>query len=126
MSAPIVNRKNLDRYFGQRVRLFGKYSATANSGRNDGCVTVLSTDGVEIKCRLNPSFALPSDNGTGVARVVCIVGRAEADGSITLDMPIADLGTDMDMSLMDEATNLQFRKEFSHLFYTPGTTASYA
>jgi hypothetical protein len=66
------------------------------------------------------------DNGTGAPRVVVFTGRAEADGSVTLDGPIVDLGTDMDMNLMNESINLQFRKEFAHLFYAPGTQASYA
>jgi hypothetical protein len=126
MSAPIVNRKNLERYVGQRVRMFGKFAPGANTNRGDGTFVILTTDGAEIKCRLNSSYPVPADNGSGVARVFCVVGRVEADASLTIDTPIADLGTDMDMGLMDEATNLQFRKEFSHLFYAPGTQASYA
>lgn len=89
-------------------------------------MNVLSTDGVEIKCRLGPGIAKPINSGTGVPRVWVVTGRAEADGSISLDAPISDLGTDMDMNLMNEAINLQFRKEFAHLFYAPGGVASYA
>jgi hypothetical protein len=67
------------------------------------------------------------DNGAGSPRVLILAGRAEADGTLTVDSPITDLGTEMDMTLMDEAINLQFRKEFSHLFYSPGShAASYA
>lgn len=105
--------------------MFGKYSASANTA-TDGSVNVMSTDGVEVKCRLSPGLQKPMDNGTGAPRVVVFTGRAEADGSVTLDGPIVDLGTDMDMNLMDESINLQFRKEFAHLFYAPGTQASYA
>ena len=124
-AAPIVNKRNLERFIGQRVRLFGKYSAALNAGA-EGFVKILSTDNVEIKCRLNPGLARPMDNGTGAPRVVVITGRAEADGSVTVDAPIADLGVEMDMNLMDESINLQFRKEFAHLFYAPGAQASYA
>lgn len=126
MSAPLVNKRNFDRYIGQRVRVFGKYSASANAGSAEGSVNILSTDAVEIKCRLGQGFPKPTDNGSSMPRVVCVTGRAEADGSITVDAPFAELGTDMDMNLMDEAINLQFRKEFSHLFYAPGSQASYA
>jgi hypothetical protein len=117
MSAPIVNQRNLERYIGQRVRLFGKYSASANTVA-DGYLKILSTDNVEIKCRLNPSIQKPLDS-QGAPRVVCVTGRAEADGSISLDSNVADLGNDMDMNLMNESINLQFRKEFAHLFYAP-------
>lgn len=125
MSAPLVNKRNIDRYIGQRVRLFGKYSATANSV-NDGFINIMSTDNVEVKCRLSPGVTKPTDHGAGVPRVVVVIGRVEADGSITCDSPLTDLGTDMDMNLMDEAINLQFRKEFAHLFYSPGAQATYA
>jgi hypothetical protein len=125
MSAPLVNKRNLDRYIGQRVRLFGKYLPSANM-TNDGFVNVMSTDGVEVKCRLSPGMSKPMDVGNGSARVVVTTGRVEADGSITCDSPFAELGTDMDMNLMDEAINLQFRKEFAHLFYSPATQTSYA
>jgi hypothetical protein len=126
MSAPIVNKRNLDRYIGQRVRLFGKYSAAANTDTHGGSLNILTTDGIELKCRLGQGVSRPADTGSSIPRVVCVVGRVEADGSITLDAPVADLGTDMDMNLMDEAINLQFRKEFAHLFYAPGSQASYA
>jgi hypothetical protein len=66
------------------------------------------------------------DNGNAAPRVVVVTGRAEADGSVTLDAPIIELVGDMDMNLMDETINLQFRKEFAHLFYAPGQQASYA
>lgn len=126
MSAPLVNKRNLDRYIGQRVRLFGKYSATANPG-SDGFVQLMSTDGVEIKCRLGPGISRPMYQGSEVSRVWVITGRVEADGSVSVDSSISDLGTEMDMNLLDEAINLQFRKEFAHLFYTPGSIAtSYA
>jgi hypothetical protein len=126
MSAPIVNKRNLDRYIGQRVRLFGKYSAAANTDTHGGSLNILTTDGIELKCRLGQGVSRPAYTGSSIPRVVCVVGRVEADGSITLDAPVADLGTDMDMNLMDEAINLQFRKEFAHLFYAPGSQASYA
>ena len=127
MSAPIVNKKNLDRYIGQRVRLFGKFSITANSG-NEGFITVMTTDGIEVKCRTGQGVQRPEDlSGSGIPRVVVLAGRVEADGTLTVDSPIADLGTDMDMNLMDESINLQFRKEFAHLFYAPGSAqTSYA
>ena len=125
MSAPLVNKRNLERYIGQRVRIFGKYLPSANAS-NDGFVNIMSTDGVEVKCRLSPGINKPMDSGNGSARVIVITGRAEADGSITCDSSFADLGTDMDMNLMDEAINLQFRKEFAHLFYSPATQANYA
>ena len=125
MSAPLVNKRNLDRFIGQRVRLFGKYSAAANAG-SEGYVNVMSTDGAEIKCRLGHEMSRPESNAGGALRVWVVTGRAEADGSISLDSPIADLGTEMDMSLMDEAINLQFRKEFAHLFYAPGGASTYA
>jgi hypothetical protein len=114
MSAPIVNKRNLDRYIGQRVRLFGKYSAAANTDTHGGSLNILTTDGIELKCRLGQGVSRPADTGSSIPRVVCVVGRVEADG------------TDMDMNLMDEAINLQFRKEFAHLFYAPGSQASYA
>lgn len=124
MSAPLVNKKHMDRYVGQRVRIFGKYSAAANDA-NDGSLKVMSTDNVEVKCRIGQGMARPVD--TGVARVVVVTGRVEADSSLTVDAPLADLGTEMDMSLMDESINLQFRKEFAHLFYAPGSAqTSYA
>ena len=126
MSAPIVNKRNLDRYIGQRVRLFGKYSAAANTDNHGGSLNILTTGGIELKCRLGQGVSRPADTGSSIPRVVCVVGRVEADGSITLDAPVADLGTDIDMNLMDEAINLQFRKEFAHLFYAPGSQASYA
>lgn len=127
MSAPLINKKNMDRYIGQRVRLFGKYAIALNEA-NDGFITVMSTDGVEVKCRMGQGILKPTDpTGSGVPRVVVATGRVEADGTLTLDAPVADLGTDMDMSLMDESINLQFRKEFSHLFYAPGSAqTSYA
>lgn len=124
MSAPLVNKKNLDRYIGQRVRLFGKYLPLGNDN-TEGGINVMSTDGFEVKCRLGVGMSKPVDvSSSGLARVVVILGRAEADGSITVDSPITDLGTDMDMNLMDESINLQFRKEFSHLFYAPGSAQS--
>ena len=126
MSAPIVNKRNLDRYIGQRVRVFGKYSAAANVDTHGGSFNILTTDGVELKCRTGQGVSRPADTGSTIPRVFCVTGRAEADGSITLDAPVAELGTDMDMNLMDEAINLQFRKEFAHLFYAPGSQASYA
>ena len=125
MSAPLVNKRNLERYIGQRIRLFGKYSASLNAA-NDGFITVMSTDGVEIKCRLSPGIMKPMDLGNNVPRVVVVSGRVEADSSVTIESPIADLGTDMDMNLMDEAINLQFRKEFAHLFYASAAHSSYA
>jgi len=126
MSAPLINKRNFDRYIGQRVRIFGKYSPAANTSSGEGFVNILTTDGIEMKCRVNQGISKPVDNGTTIPRVVCVMGRAEADCSITLDSPIVELGTDMDMNLMDEAINLQFRKEFSHLFYAPSQTTSYA
>ena len=120
----MVNKKNLDRYVGQRVRLFGKYSAASNIA-SEGFITIMSTDGVEVKCRLGAGIMKPADLGNGAPRVVVVVGRCEADGSLSCDSPIVDLGTEMDMHLMDEAINLQFRKEFAHLFYAPAQ-ASYA
>ena len=126
MSAPLVNKRNLDRYMGQRVRVFGKYSAAANSDVHGGSLNILTTDGVELKCRIGQGVPRPADTGSSIPRAVCVTGRVEADGSITLDGPVADLGTDMDMNLLDEAINLQFRKEFAHLFYAPGSQASYA
>ena len=124
MSSPLVNRRNIDRYVGQRVRLFGKYSASSNVA-SEGFITILSTDGMEVKCRLGAGIMKPVDQGNGAPRVVVITGRAEADGSVSCDLPVVDLGADMDMHLMDEAINLQFRKEFAHLFYAPAQ-ASYA
>jgi hypothetical protein len=107
------------------VRVFGKYSSSANAGNTDGSINILTTDGFEMKCRVNQGISKPVDNGSSIPRVVCVMGRAEADGSITLDSSVVELGTDMDMNLMDEAVNLQFRKEFAHLFYAP-SQASYA
>jgi hypothetical protein len=124
MSAPLVNKRNIERYAGQRVRLFGKYSSAANAN-TDGFINIMTTDGAEVKCRLGAGIMKPAEMGNGAPRVVVVMGRAEADGSVTCDSPVVDFGTDMDMNLMDEAINLQFRKEFAHLFYAP-VQASYA
>lgn len=124
-SAPLVNKRNLDRYTGQRVKLICKYSLT-NNASSDGFIVVMGSDGSELKCRLAQGIHKPMDAGAGVIRVLSVTGRVEADGSISVGAPLVDIGIDMDMNLLDEAINLQFRKEFSHLFYSPVATTSYA
>ena len=125
MSAPLVNKRNIDKYMGQRIKLICKYSVPANAS-NDGFIVAMSSDGSELKCRLAQGIHKPVDAGAGVSRVLTMTGRVEADGTISVDTPLIDLGTDIDMNLLDEAINLQFRKEFSHLFYSPVATTSYA
>ena len=124
-SVPLINKRILERYIGQRIKLICKYSVP-NNASNDGFIVVMNSDGSELKCRLAQGIQKPVDAGAGVIRVQTITGRVEADGTISVDTSLVDLGTDMDMNLLDEAINLQFRKEFSHLFYSPVATTSYA
>ena len=125
MSAPLVNKRNIERYIGQRVKLICKYSAP-NNVSNDGFIVVMGSAGSEVKCRLQQGIHKPIDAGNGGVRVLSVTGRVEADGSVSVDAPLTDLGTEIDMNLLDEAINLQFRKEFSHLFYSPVAPTSYA
>lgn len=145
-SAPVavnVNRKVMDMFVGQRVRLIGKVSVASLSSGDPNNVVVMSPDGIEVKIRMTSaqynSSLRGSANNSGIAAAiaVCVVGRVENDMSISLDAngSIVELGSgeSMDMAAYNEAINCQFRKEFNHLFTNtknnmnnPTTTTTYS
>ena len=86
----------------------------------------MTSDGHELKCRIGSGIQKPLDTNPHASKVLVVSGRVEADGSISVESPFIELGAEVDMNLLDEAINLQFRKEFAHLFYSPIPSVTYA
>ena len=108
-TAVLSNKSGLSRFVGQRVRVIGKISGLSPDG---AFLRVMAPDGVEVRCRLN-SQPKPSGN----LLVVLVTGVVEQDaGTVSADTPILELGSDIDLALLNEAINLQFAKPFQHLF----------
>ena len=113
--AVLTNKQSLVKLVGQRVRLIGKLAGATPDG---AFLRVMASDGIEVRCRLNGQ-SRPSGN----ILVVQISGVVEQDaGTISADSPVIELGSEIDLQLLNEAINLQFAKPFQHLF-VPGVVA---